>query len=63
MKQVTDFNREVWQPTAQQTAAQIAGYRGGWWAQMPFRAEESFITETSGLVFSTLWRAGYSRPR
>jgi uncharacterized protein len=57
-KQVTDFNREVWQPTAQQTAAQIAGYRGGWWAQMPFRAEESFITETSGLVFSTLWRAG-----
>jgi uncharacterized protein len=57
-KQVTDFNREVWQPTAQQTAAQIAGYRGGWLAQMPFRAEESFITETSGLLFSTLWRAG-----
>jgi len=57
-KQVTDFNREVWQPTAQQTAAQIAGYRGGWLAQMPFRAEESLITQTSGLLFATLWRAG-----
>jgi uncharacterized protein len=57
-KQVAAFMQDVWQPTAQQTAAQIAGYRGGWLAQMPFRAEESFITETSGLVFATLWRAG-----
>jgi len=56
-KQVTDFIELAWQPTAQQTAAQIAGYRGGWLAQMPFRAEESFITETSALVFATLWRA------
>jgi uncharacterized protein len=57
-RQVAGFMQDVWQPTAQQTAAQIAGYRGGWLAQMPFRAEESFITETSGLVFATLWRAG-----
>ena len=57
-RQVAGFMQDVWQPTAQQTAAQIAGYRGGWLTQMPFRAEESFITETSGLVFATLWRAG-----
>jgi uncharacterized protein len=57
-KQVADFMADVWQPNAQQTAAQIAGYRGGWLAQMPLRAQESFITQTSGLVFATLWRAG-----
>jgi len=57
-KQVADFMSDVWQPTAQQTAAQIAGYRGGWLAQMPFRAQESWVTDTSGLVFFTLWRAG-----
>jgi uncharacterized protein len=57
-KQIADFMTDVWQPTAQQTAAQIAGYRGGWLAQMPFRAQESLVTQTSGLVFFTLWRAG-----
>lgn len=57
-RQVAAFMQDVWQPTAQQTAAQIAGYRGGWLAQMPFRAQESIVAETSGLVFQTLWRAG-----
>jgi len=39
-------------------AAQIAAYRGGWLAQMPQRALESFESQTSGLFFLTLWRAG-----
>jgi len=55
---LTEFVQEAWQPTAPQTAAQIAGYRGGWLAQMPFRAAESYIDETAGLLFNTLWRAG-----
>ena len=57
-QQVADFNREVWHPTAAQTAAEMAGYRGAWLAQMPFRAEESLVAETYGLAFETLWRAG-----
>jgi uncharacterized protein len=57
-KQAAGLIQDVWQPDAHQVAAQIAGYRGGWLAQMPFRAAESFETQTSGLLFLTLWRAG-----
>jgi uncharacterized protein len=57
-KQAAALMQDVWQPSADQVAAQIAGYRGGWLAQMPFRAAESFETQTSGLLFITLWRAG-----
>jgi uncharacterized protein len=57
-KDIAQFERNLWQPTAQDTAAQIAAYRGGWLEQMPVRAEESLLTQTSGIVFATLWRAG-----
>jgi uncharacterized protein len=53
-----DFERELWQPPAQEVAAQTAAYRGGWLAQMPPRTGESLETETTGLLFDTLWRAG-----
>ena len=57
-QQVAAFERGVWQASARDTAVQIAGYRGGWLAQMPFRATESLLSETSGFLFLTLWRAG-----
>jgi uncharacterized protein len=57
-QQVAAFEQGVWQPSARDVAAQVAGYRGGWLAQMPFRATESFLSETSGFLFLTLWRAG-----
>lgn len=57
-KDMAAFARSVWQPSAHDIAAEVAGYRGGWLAQMPFRAYQSFVTELQGLIFDTLWRAG-----
>jgi uncharacterized protein len=56
--QISSLERGLWQPSASDIAAQIAGYRGGWLAQMPVRAQESFLTETTGFVYLVLWRAG-----
>jgi uncharacterized protein len=56
--QVVMFEQTIWQPSAHEVAAEITAYRGGWLAQMPFRAAESFMTDTSGFFFLTLWRAG-----
>jgi uncharacterized protein len=56
--QISDFERGLWQPSASDIAAQIAGYRGPWMAQLPVRAQESLLTETAGLVYFVLWRAG-----
>ncbi len=55
---VNGLREGVWQPPAAKAAAEVAAYRGGWLAQMPWRAADSFADEAEGLLFDTLWRAG-----
>ncbi len=55
---VNGLREGIWQPSAAKAAAEIAAYRGGWLAQMPWRAADSLMGETQGLLFLTLWRAG-----
>ena len=55
---VNGLRQGIWRPSAAKVAAEIAGYRGGWLAQMPWRAANSLMDETQGLLFLTLWRAG-----
>ena len=48
----------VWAPSPEMIAREIAAYRGGWLAQMAYRAPEAFQIETSQLVLRGLWQAG-----
>ncbi len=47
-----------WQPTAQQIATEITGYRGSWLDQMVPRVAESLEMHTSAFFFWGFWRAG-----
>jgi uncharacterized protein len=49
---------QLWRPTQQQMAMQIAAYRGGWMSQMPVRIQEARLLEVQGLFYLTLWRSG-----
>ncbi len=55
---VDGLRQGIWRPSSAKAAAEIAGYRGGWLAQTPWRAANSLMEETQGLFFLTLWRAG-----
>jgi uncharacterized protein len=48
--------RQVWAPSPEMVAREIAAYRGGWGAQMAYRAPEAFQIETSQLVLRGLWQ-------
>lgn len=56
--QIQAVKQELWQPTQQQIAAQVAAYRGGWRAQMSVRIPEARLLELQGLFYYTLWRSG-----
>ena len=58
LSQVQEVQRELWQPTQQQMASQIAAYRGGWPAQMAVRIPEARLLELQGLFYLTIWRSG-----
>ena len=58
LAQVQEVQRELWQPTQQQMATQIAAYRGGWLAQMAVRIPEARLLELQGLFYLTIWRSG-----
>jgi uncharacterized protein len=55
---VEALERELWRPTQQQIASQIAAYRSGWSDQMPERVSEAKLLEVQGLLYLTLWRSG-----
>jgi uncharacterized protein len=55
---VEALERELWHPTQQQIADQVAAYRGGWLDQMPERIAEAKLLEIQGLLYLTLWRSG-----
>jgi uncharacterized protein len=54
---VRDFN-DSWKPPADQVAAEIAAFRGGWMSQLPWRAAYSLESHTSDMLFWGIWRAG-----
>jgi len=56
--QIHEVERQLWQPTQEQIAAQIAAYRGGWLAQMSVRVPDARLLEFQGLLFLTIWRSG-----
>lgn len=45
-------------PTPEWIADETAAYRGGWWAQMAFRAPSSLMMQTFYFAIWGLWRAG-----
>jgi len=56
--QIQEVKRELWQPTQQQIAAQVAAYRAGWLGQMSVRIPEARLLELQGLLYFTFWRSG-----
>lgn len=48
--------RQVWAPSPEMVAREVAAYRGGWVGQMAYRAPEAFQIETSQLVLRGLWQ-------
>ncbi len=56
--QIQAVERELWQPTQQQIAAQVAAYREGWLGEMSVRIPEARLLELQGLIYYTFWRSG-----
>jgi uncharacterized protein len=56
--QIQAVERELWQPTQQQIAAQVAAYREGWLGQMSVRIPAARLLELQGLFYLTLWCSG-----
>jgi uncharacterized protein len=54
MEQMMSF----WAPNAQEVAAEVAGFSGGWSSQMPFRSEDMSEMLTTSFFFYMLWRVG-----
>lgn len=54
VKEVTDLCAG-WTPTTEVIAAETAGYRGGWWEQLPFRSSLAFMLETFIFIMGLGW--------
>jgi uncharacterized protein len=50
--------RSFWSPSAEEVAAEVAGYGGTWSQQMPFRSREMTSMLTMSFFFYMLWRTG-----
>jgi uncharacterized protein len=48
---------QMWAPTPAMIAKELAGYRGGWGAQMRYRVPDALQMETVFFVLFTFWRA------
>jgi uncharacterized protein len=53
---VTAFAEDAWSPSADHVQAELAAYRGGWLAQMPWRSEEALFMQTLLFVFVFVWK-------
>ena len=53
-KEVTELCAS-WTPSAEMIAAETAGYRGGWWEQLPFRSTLAFMLETFIFIMGLGW--------
>ena len=54
----SSFIREVWQPTPEMIARELAAYRGTWLDRQAVRSESALEFETYFLITWGLWRAG-----
>ena len=49
---------QLWKPTPQMVAKEVAAYQGSWTKQMPYRAIDSVQMEANYFLGFTFWRAG-----
>lgn len=54
--QLQAVTEQMWVPTQQMVAREIAAYRGSWTAQMKYRVPDSFVMQTVYFVLFTFWR-------
>jgi len=54
--QLEQAREDLWMPTPEGVAKELAGYRGSWTQQMKFRVSDSLEMDTSFFVFFTFWR-------
>ena len=54
--QLEQAREDLWMPTSEGVAQELAGYRGSWTQQMKFRVSDSLQADTSFFVFFTFWR-------
>ena len=52
------IEQQVWRPSPQQIATQVAAYRGSWLSQVSQRIPEAKLLQVQALLYLTLWRAG-----
>ena len=55
-KRLEQAREDLWMPTPEGVAKELAGYRGSWSQQMRFRVSDSLEMDTSFFVFFTFWR-------
>jgi uncharacterized protein len=54
--QLEQAREDLWMPTPEGVAKELAGYRGSWTQQMKFRVPDWLQMDTSFFVFFTFWR-------
>jgi len=52
------IEQQIWRPSPQQIATQVAAYRGSWLSQMSQRVPEAELLQVQAFLYLTLWRAG-----
>jgi uncharacterized protein len=57
-EQVREAREQMWMPTPEMVAKEVAAYQGNWSAQMKFRVPDALQMETVYFWSFTLWRAG-----
>ena len=55
-RQVQAAAEQIWAPTPQMVAREVAAYRGSWTSQMKYRAADSLQMQTMYFVLFTFWR-------
>jgi uncharacterized protein len=56
-RQVQAATEQIWAPTPEMVAREVAAYRGSWTAQMKYRVADSLQLQTVYFVLFTFWRA------
>jgi uncharacterized protein len=54
--QLKQAREDLWMPTPEGAAKELAGYHGSWIQQMKFRVSDSLQMHTLFFVFFTFWR-------
>lgn len=50
------FTQEMWGPTPENVANELAAYRSGWIGEMPRRFNDNTVDQFQGFVFLAFWR-------